>query len=194
MRSWPNVNSEVSHASGTSFAAVVRSRHAMGGKRERCVTRQKWRRRRLHWVLHQCCLFLHTIIQTKAAIDRKRPVPEFISDELKGFLVFFCPPLNDIFVGIFWKVITFFLYWNANVSYLVAHLNPPSKKKKTLACVACLCLHVAWPREPEYLVSINSTKRGLHILFPCMCTCWLASGGGKEATFWPAIITYNFLE
>ena len=45
--------------------------------------------------------YMHTIIQTKATIDRKRPVPEFISDELKGFLVFFCPPLNDIFVGIF---------------------------------------------------------------------------------------------
>ena len=60
-------------------------------------------------MLLQCCLFLHTIIQTKATIDRKRPVPEFISDELKGFLVFFLPSIERHFCWNLLKSNNFFL-------------------------------------------------------------------------------------
>ena len=37
--SWPNADNEVSHASVSSLADFVRSRHATGGGRARCVTR-----------------------------------------------------------------------------------------------------------------------------------------------------------
>ena len=40
--------------------------------------------------------------------------------------------LNDVFVGIFWKVIFFFLYKNTNVNYLVAYPNPQN------ACMRCM--------------------------------------------------------
>ena len=42
-----------------------------------------------------------------ATINNKTPVPEFISYKLEN--VFFFSPWNDIFVGIFWKLMLFFL-------------------------------------------------------------------------------------
>ena len=45
---------------------------------------------------------------------------------------FFRSPLNDVFVGIFWNVIIFFLYKNANIKYLVAHPYPQN------ACMRCM--------------------------------------------------------
>ena len=83
-----------------------------------------------------------TIIQTTKTIDNKRPVPEFISNELKG--LFFASHLTIFSLESFEKR---FFFSCTKMQKSVTWW--PILTHKTLACVAYLCLHTAWPGGEE---------------------------------------------
>ena len=128
-RLWPNANNEVSHASVSSLVAFVRSRHATGGERTCCVTRPNDGSEGDN---SECCT---NAVYFCLHLDNKDNIPQKTCAWVYFEWIeraFFRSPLNDIFVGILWKVIIFFLYKNANVNYLVAHHNPQN------ACMRCM--------------------------------------------------------
>ena len=69
-------------------------------------------------------------------------------------------PLNDVFVGIFWKVI-FFLYKNTIVNYLVAHPNPQN------ACMHCMPMFTLRGQEEKNLVLLRRFTQRLMRLTIC---------------------------
>ena len=73
---------------------------------------------------------------------------------------FFRSPLNDVFVGIFWKVI-FFLHKNANVNYLVAHPNPQN------TCMRCMPIITLRGQEEKNLVLLRRFTQRLMRLTIC---------------------------
>ena len=84
-RSWPNANNEVPHASVSSLLAFVHSRHATGGERVCCVTRPNnlALKETTASVAPMQFIFAYNYHDNKD-IDCKRPMPEFIWNELKG--------------------------------------------------------------------------------------------------------------
>ena len=76
----------------------------------------------------------------------------------RAFLRF---PLNDVFVGIFWKVIFLFLYKNTNVNYLVAHPNPQN------ACMHCMPMFTLRGQEEKNLVLLRRFMQRLMWLTIC---------------------------
>ena len=70
-------------------------------------------------------------------------------------------PLNDVFVGIFWKVIFFFLYKNTNVNYLVAHPNPQN------ACMRCMPMITLRGQEEKNPVLLRRFTQRLMRLTIC---------------------------
>ena len=70
-------------------------------------------------------------------------------------------PLNDVFVGIIWKVIFFFLYKNTNVNYLVAHPNLQN------ACMRCMPMFTLCDQEEKNFVLLRRFTQHLMRLTIC---------------------------
>ena len=153
-RSWPNANNEVSHASVSSLVAFVRSRHATGGERACCVTRPN---NGSEGDNSECCTnavyFAYNYLDNKD--NRPQKTCAWVCFEWIE-RAFFRSSLKDVFVGIFWNVIIFFLYKNANIKYLVAHPNPQN------ACMRCM---------PMFTLFVAKRRR---ISFYCvvLCNAW----------------------
>ena len=130
-RSWPNANNEVLHVSVSSLVAFVRSRHATGGERERVAWRDQTMalKETTVSVTPMQFIFAYNYLDNKDNKPQKTCAWVYFEWIERAF---FRSPLNNIFVGIFWKAIIFFLYKNANVNYLVAHLYLQN------ACMHCM--------------------------------------------------------
>ena len=78
--------------------------------------------------------FICAIFQTPVAISQK-----ICLSLLQINLMVFCSPLNKFSLEYFESKMPFFFYKSENIISLVFPFKPPiRKKKKTLACVACL--------------------------------------------------------
>ena len=136
-RSWPNASNEVLHVSVSSLVVFVRSRHATGGERACCVTRPNSGSEGDN---SECCTnavyFAYNYLGNKD--DRPQKTCDWVYFEWIE-RDFFRSPLNDIFVGIFWKEIIFFSYKKCKSQLLGGPSLPTIRLHALHAYVYTLC-------------------------------------------------------
>ena len=135
-RSWPNANNEVSHASVSSLVAFVRSRHATGGERACCVTRPN---NGSEGDNSECCT--NAVYFAYNYLDNKDNRPQKTCDGVYFEWIeraFFALSIKRYFRRNLLKRNYFFLVQKMQKSITWW----PILTHNTLACVACLCLHM----------------------------------------------------
>ena len=84
-------------------------------------------------------------------------------------------PLNDVFVGIFWKVIFFLVQeYKLNVNYLVAHLTLQN------ACMRCMPIITRVEIDQEAIVSIGPIEFAFRNVYKCVIIFGVRGKPGKD--------------